>query len=910
LQIDPSYSVARERLEQLEQQQTFAGDLPPQQMASGPPEVQPSPGVRDFNYRGPTRGAYEEVARQFGLAVTFDADLVDRDIRFRVSEVDFRTAMDLLSQQTATFWVALDSHSFFVTADTLEKRRQYAPEITVTIPLPASETVDDMTETVRLVREITGIRRSILDADTHTLTLRDAPDNVALARALLEELESPRGELLLDMVLLEVNRDVAQRLGVTPPSRARVFTLSSGQARELLEAQNTGTLLQVLQSIFGTQNPLAAAGSLSALVPPLIAFGGGQTIFLATLPGASADFLRTVSLVRRAQRVLLRVQDGKPSTFFVGERFPITLALLSASLVSPQAQFAPGTSAGAFPRSDFAVGDSPAGLVAGDFDGDNDLDLAVANQSSNTVSILLGDGLGGFGPHTEFATGAGPVAIAAGDFDRDSRLDLAVAAAAENAVSILSGNGDGTFTAPVNFPAGASPAAVLASDLDEDGILDLAVANQAANTVSVLLGNDNGTFAPGQDYAVGNGPVSLAGGDFDGDGNLELAVANQASDTVTILSGPGDGTFLTRTDLTTAAGPSSVAAADFNADSQLDLAVTNQTDNSVSVFSGNGDGTFSTRTDIDTGDGPVALLAADFNNDQAADLVTVNQSANTVSIFLGLGNGSFSPRLDLPTGNSPVAAAAGDLNADRLPDLVVSNQASDNITVTLNTTAISGSPTAPLSSYPASQYVDLGLKVSATPRLHPDDEVTLRMQFEITALTGQDINGIPVIGNRSIEHMVRLRENQTNVLAGILQSSELRGLAGWPGLSAAPVVGRAAGVRDTEDSETELLIAITPRQLRLPQRTDRTFYAGRGEGPLAPPEPAPPVAPPSQAPPGQPPAPGQPPPAPGQAPAPGQPPPGQPLPGAPGTVPLIQPPFLPPDTEAPPPTAPPPTGPG
>ena len=880
LQLDPGYALARDRLEQLEQQQTFAGNLPPLPLASGPPQVVAAGGVRSFNYRGPTRGAYEEIARQFGLSAAFDTDLADREIRFRVSEVDFETAMELISQQTATFWVALDARNFFVSADTLENRRQFTPEITVSIPLPASETIDDMTETTRVLREITGIRRSTLDTKTHMLTMRDTPKNIALARELLQEIDQPRGELMLNIDLLEVNRDAARRLGITPPSQARIFTLSSGQVRQLADAQNNGTLVQVLQSIFGTQNLLASGTSLSALLPPLIAFGGGNSFFLATLPGAAADFSRTLSVVRQAQRVLLRVKDGQPSTFFVGERFPITLALLSSSLLSAPTQFTPGIVPGAFPRSDFPTGQGPAGVVTGDFDRDGDLDVAVANQSEDTVSILLGDGLGGLGGHSDFATGAGPVALAAGDFDRDGDLDLAVACDGAGLLSILLGNGDGTFGAPVSLPAGTSPAAVLSNDFDEDGVLDLAVANRSDNTVSVFLGNSDGTFAPRQNFAVGNGPVALAAGDFDNDGNLDLAVVNQFSDSASILNGAGDGSFLVRTDLTVGDAPSALAVADFDGDGRLDLAVANQTDATVSVFAGDGNGGFTTRTDLVSGGGPTALLAEDFNGDRVPDLVTANQQDNSVSVFLSLGNGSFTERLDLPVGNAPVAMAAGDLNGDDRRDLIVSNRASDSITVTLNSTTIPVSPNAPLTSYPASEYVDLGLKISATPRLHPGDEVTLRLQFEISALTGQDVNGIPIIGNRIIEQMVRLRENQTSVLAGMIQSSERRGILGWPGTATAGILGR----RDTSEADTELLIAITPRQLRLAPRKDHAIYAGRGEGPPVPPEQAPGL-------PGQPQAPGAPVP-PGNPPRPA------------GEQPFGTPPEIAPDTEAPPPNVP------
>src|SRR6185295_18275878 len=97
--------------------------------------------------------------------------------------------------------------SFFVAADTADKRNLYAPEITLSIPLPASATTDDMTETTRVVRDITGVRRSTLDTDTHTLTVRDTPQNVALVRELLQDIDQPRAELMLDIDLLEVDRD-------------------------------------------------------------------------------------------------------------------------------------------------------------------------------------------------------------------------------------------------------------------------------------------------------------------------------------------------------------------------------------------------------------------------------------------------------------------------------------------------------------------------------------------------------------------------------------------------------------------------------------------------------------------------------------------------------------------------------
>jgi general secretion pathway protein D len=249
-----------------------------------------------------------------------------------------------------------------------------------------------------------------------------------------------------------------------------------------------------------------------------------------------------------------------------------------------------------------------------------------------------------------------------------------------------------------------------------------------------------------------------------------------------------------------------------------------------------------------------------------------------------LGNGTFLPPLNVATGNTPVALAEGDVNGDGFEDLAVANESSNTVSVILNSnqlTSLLGTPNAGLSPYPGSEYVDLGLKVQATSRMHPNGEATLALQMDINSLSGQNVNGIPIISNRSIEQSVRLRENETSVLSGILESSEIRSLSGLPWLANAGPVGYLAGTRNTQQADTELLIAITPRRMRLPVRTDETIYAGRGEGPNAPPAPVP-GAPPPPAPAGAP-NPGQP----GLPSAPGNP--GAPAPGVPAPLPGVPP---------------------
>src|SRR6266545_948201 len=152
----------------------------------------------------------------------------------------------------------------------------------------------------------------------------------------------------------------------------------------------------------------------------------------------------------------------------------------------------------------------PVAIAIGDFNGDNKLDLAVANSAlfsdPPSLSILLGNGNGTFKNATNYSAGTSPRSVIAGDFNGDGKLDLAVASygtfmtnstsvLTNSAVVVLLGKGDGTFPNATNYAAGQGPVSVAAGDFNGDGRLDLAVANDRSANVSVLSGRSDGTFA-------------------------------------------------------------------------------------------------------------------------------------------------------------------------------------------------------------------------------------------------------------------------------------------------------------------------------------------------------------------------------------------------------------------------------
>jgi hypothetical protein len=307
------------------------------------------------------------------------------------------------------------------------------------------------------------------------------------------------------------------------------------------------------------------------------------------------------------------------------------------------------------------AGQQPYGIAVGEFlRGDNLPEFAVTNSLDNTITLLVANGTNG--SYRAFSTvslpSIFPSGIVAGDFNRDGLLDLAVvntcgaqtpcfpqaAPVGPGSVTILLGNGDGTFTAsPAQLATGNTPYAIAAADLNGDGILDLVVANSTGNTLSLFMGNGDGTFTPASaSPATGNSPMALAIGDFNNDGFLDIAVANSIDNTVSILLNqncpsvaPAACAFAPApVSPPVDAGPIAIATGDLNGDGFLDLVVADASANTVTVLLGNDTGAFAAvappqnSPNFSTGTAPDGVVVADFNQDGRLDIITSNRSGS------------------------------------------------------------------------------------------------------------------------------------------------------------------------------------------------------------------------------------------------------------------------------------------
>ncbi len=481
--------------------------------------------------------------------------------------------------------------------------------------------------------------------------------------------------------------------GPSPPSAPTATLVNHGNTPTLAStpynlqflarntAVNGGFCTPMNTAGFGTMVVSGSqSGTRTAAGPYTGTYGGGGTNQLSFTPDAAHPYFI-------GEQVSYSYTTGLSSS---PGNVAATSAFVGSFLVKGSV-----TSSGSFGGlSNIGLGNNPDGVAVGDFNGDGKLDLAMVNYSDDTVWVLLNNGAGFNKPIVVSlgcaapAPSCGPFNVVTGDFNGDGKLDLAVTNQISNNVSILIGNGSGGFTASGSAPAGTGPEGIAVGDFNGDGKLDLAVVNDGGNNLSILLGNGTGGFSsvavkPG----VGTSPLAIATGDFNGDGKLDLAVTNDGDGKVEVLLGNGSGGFGSGTVYTVGNDPDAVAVGDFNGDGISDLAVANYNDGTVSILLGKGNGSFGAATPASFAVGspatsaPSAIAVGDFNGDGKLDLAVADYGDDLVWIALGNGSGGFGAPGSVSTGSGPQGIAVGDFNGDGKLDLATPNFNDGNISI-------------------------------------------------------------------------------------------------------------------------------------------------------------------------------------------------------------------------------------
>jgi hypothetical protein len=190
-----------------------------------------------------------------------------------------------------------------------------------------------------------------------------------------------------------------------------------------------------------------------------------------------------------------------------------------------------------------ATGAFTNGVLAGDMDGDDDVDLVSANNSiSQTISVHKNNGSGVFAAPQHFAAGEGAFSQALADIDGDEDLDVLCTGTGDpnlgdlssSAVLVFRNRGNATFDPVKNYPVGSIVEAIAPADLDGDGHVDLAVAGSLSN-VWILPNDRQGGFGQPAGLNAGDGPTTVVAADFTSDGKPDLAVTNYRAASVSLF---------------------------------------------------------------------------------------------------------------------------------------------------------------------------------------------------------------------------------------------------------------------------------------------------------------------------------------------------------------------------------------
>lgn len=335
------------------------------------------------------------------------------------------------------------------------------------------------------------------------------------------------------------------------------------------------------------------------------------------------------------------------------------------------------------------------GAYAGDLNNDDWTDLLIPNERTDDARVFLNDGAGAYDTFTVYLpVGANtPSPNEGADFNMDGEIDVAITSAAGTQVTVMLGDGTGGFISNLSYTADSYVRGVCVLDLDGDGFDDIVTSNRFGDTIALLLNNGDGTFGTATTInTTGANEFSCAAADFDNDGLQDVVVGAFSSQNLVLMLGNGNGGLAYSSSVAIGGRAWQVAVGDINGDGNVDVAAANADLNNAGVAYGDGAGGFdSTRTYV-TGGFPLAIDLGDIDGDGDLEMVSSNYESGTWTLYENLG-GYYGNKRTLNAGSSGSCAILHDRNRDHALDLTGVDEITDHLYFYTNAPQISGIPT-------------------------------------------------------------------------------------------------------------------------------------------------------------------------------------------------------------------------
>ena len=299
----------------------------------------------------PPKVLYETVGKLAGINVLFDPQMQPgRNSNLDLNNVSLQEALDYVALLTKTFWKPVSANAIFVTEDNVTKRRDYEDEVVKVFYLKNPTSVQEFQEIVTAVRSVTDVRRMFTFNAQNAIMVRDTVDKVALVEKLLHDVDKPKGEIVVDVIVMDVSSDrsrsiaaglvsggttgLAVPLGFTPRNPTTTGTTGTTTTGTTTGSTGTGT---------GT-----GSGNSNSPTTTLANLGHLSTAdFSTTLPGALLQAVMQDSATRVMQSPEVRASDGQKVSLKIGQKYPYATGSFQpgigtvgvSPLVSTQFQF-------------------------------------------------------------------------------------------------------------------------------------------------------------------------------------------------------------------------------------------------------------------------------------------------------------------------------------------------------------------------------------------------------------------------------------------------------------------------------------------------------------------------------------------------------------------------------------------
>ncbi len=332
LMIDPASPIAQQEIQKTmeamaaknaaERAPTAAPSSEEPKLMVGPPELKPlSRTPINLKMTNDSRAIFDTVAKLAGLTVVFDPDFTSRRIAAELTNVTLEQALDIVSLESKAFWKPVTNDIIFVAPDQAQKRRDYEEEIVRTIYLKNTLLPQDLTEIINGLRQLLDLRRVQQFNAQNAIIVRDTPDKVMLAEKIVNDIDKPKAEVVVQFSVLQANRSRMQELGINPGTSVGNITSAT-----FTPPGSTTTT----SSTTGTSTTPTTSTTAGLALNQLHSVGTGD--YSITLPSATATAALTDSQTRIIDDPEIRMVDGQEAKLRIGSRVPVATGSFQAGV--------------------------------------------------------------------------------------------------------------------------------------------------------------------------------------------------------------------------------------------------------------------------------------------------------------------------------------------------------------------------------------------------------------------------------------------------------------------------------------------------------------------------------------------------------------------------------------------------